>query len=426
MARIIFTNARLVDGDNPPRDGATIVIVGERIESIEFSRPVESRPGDEVHDLGGRSVMPGLINGHYHATYTRLGEGGHVTAPGMEAPPALQALRASRHLKMALHAGFTGVVSGGAPYAIDASCKQAIADGVIEGPRIIAGSRDVSTTGHAQDWWQWHWGPGMTAQTNIVDGPDAFRKAIREEVKRGSEIIKIFATAGHAIKGTPGLEVTEDELKAAADAATQRNARIRAHIVGKEPILAALRAGVHVIDHGDGIDSECIDRLCETQAPFIPSMLYPHRVVQVISGPRRDEMKADIDQMLEVLPAANKAGVVLTLGDDFGAVPLDHGAYADELEYYVHEAGIPPLDVIRWGTKNGAKLMRMEHDLGTLEVGKLADLIVVDGCPVADVRLLKADRGGILAVMKGGVFATSRLDELKRTGAKAGKANINA
>jgi imidazolonepropionase-like amidohydrolase len=112
--------------------------------------------------------------------------------------------------------------------------------------------------------------------------------------------------------------------------------------------------------------------------------------------------------MLEILPSANKAGVRLVLGDDYGAVPLDHGCYADELVFYVEHAGIPVLDVIRWGTKNGGELLHRTDSLGTIADGKIADLIVVDGDPISDIRVLtKPDK--LLAVMLGGKFATSKL-----------------
>lgn len=409
MARTIFTHARLLDGDTAPRDGATVIVAGERIESVGFG-PAEIRPDDIVYDLGGRTLMPGMVIGHYHASYTGVG-GGSPMPVGMEAPPALQTLRAAKHLRMALHAGFTGVVSAGAPYAIDAGCKAAIEAGVMEGPRIVAGSRDVSSTGHAQDWWAWHWGQGMSAGTNIVDGPEGFRRAVREEIKRGSEIIKVFATTGHGIPGKPGLELDEEEFRAAIDAAHQRGARVRAHLADRQAILTSLRLGIDVVDHGDGTDQQCIDEMVARGVPLVPSMLYPHRVLEFIKpGPHRDRTQKDLDEMLAILPAANKAGVILTLGDDHGAVPLDHGNYADELEYYVHVAGIAPLDVIRWATRNGAILMRQGDQLGTIAAGKLADLIVVDGDPIADIRVLKADRDAVLAVMKGGLFAKSRLD----------------
>jgi imidazolonepropionase-like amidohydrolase len=122
-------------------------------------------------------------------------------------------------------------------------------------------------------------------------------------------------------------------------------------------------------------------------------------------------MKAGVDQMLEILPTANKVGVKMLLGDDFGAVPLSHGDYADELDFYVNVAGIPAIDVLRWATRNGAELMGRGGELGEIKVGALADLLVIDGDPIADITLLRrADK--ILAIMKDGQFEKKNLNVL--------------
>jgi imidazolonepropionase-like amidohydrolase len=413
MHRIVLTNARLLDGDKAPRDNATVVINGERIERVVTGSWGDVTPGDHVYDLHGQTVMPGMVIGHYHATYTGY-SAATVLPVGMEAPPAVQTIRAVNHLKLALHAGFTGVVSAGAPYAIDAACKEAIDSGLIEGPRMVAGSRDVSTTGHSQDGFAWHWGVGTTSQTNIVDGADAFRRAVREEVKRGAEIIKIFATAGHGTFGpSPGLELSEEELRAAIETAHQRGARVRAHIAHRDAILTSVRLGIDVVDHGDGLDEECIEKMLEKGTFLVPSMFYPFRVSQVASGPQIEAMKKDMYDMFKILPIANRAGLAMTLGDDHGAQPLDHGNYADELEFYVKEVGIPALDVIRWATKFGGELMNRGHELGTITEGKLADILVVDGDPVKDIALLRSSEN-LLAIMKGGKFVRSRLTQSQK------------
>ena len=166
----------------------------------------------------------------------------------------------------------------------------------------------------------------------------------------------------------------------------------------------ALDLDIDVIDHGDGMDDECIDRIIDSGTPVVPSMMFPARFLASMGGSAlgfTDSMKSDIDAMAEVLPKANAAGMCLVLGDDYGAIFLPHGSYAEELAYYVEEIGIPSLDVIRWATKHGAELMGRADELGTVEVGKLADLLVVDGDPLADVTVLQ-DRTNLLAIIKGG------------------------
>ena len=173
----------------------------------------------------------------------------------------------------------------------------------------------------------------------------------------------------------------------------------------------ALDLGIDIVDHGDGMDTECIERLLETDTPVVPSMLFPARFLSSMGGMSlgfTDDMCHDIDAMATVLPEANRAGVRLVLGDDFGAVNFPHGPYADELAYYVEEVGIPPLDVLTWATGNGAAVFGRAEDLGTVAAGKLADLLVVDGDPVADINLLR-NPDALLAVLLGGHPVTDRL-----------------
>ena len=190
--------------------------------------------------------MPGMVSSHFHATYNELGS---KTAPfGLEEPPALQAVRAAHHLELLLRSGFTGAVSAGAPFAIDASMKAAIAEGLFPGPRLMAGSRDVSTTGHAGDKsFPWYWDVGARGAINRSDGPDAFRRAVREEIKQGAEIIKMFVTGGHGtVAPSEQTEMSPEEITAGIQAAHQRGALVRGHIANREAIHMALDAGIDV------------------------------------------------------------------------------------------------------------------------------------------------------------------------------------
>jgi len=412
MARLILEDATIVDGENPARRG-DVVICGERIEAVGAGAG-KPWPGDRIVALSGRTVMPGMILGHYHAGYWNMGLG---SAPlGLDAPAPLQAVRAASNLKLALECGFTGVIGAGSPNGIDACMKQGIAEGTVTGPRIMAGSRDVSSTGHSSDKsYPSYWQIGARGGINRADGPDAFRRAVREEIKDGAEIIKIFATDGHATGGDgSGLEISRDEFAAAVEAAHERKAKTRAHIANRDSILYALDLGVHIIDHGDGFDEACIDRMLKKEAYLTPSMFFPKVMMAALPGnPFTELMKLPYVEMAEILPIANRAGVKLLIGDDYGAAGCTHGRYAEELELYVNEVGIPALDVIRWATKHGAEAMGLGEETGTLEAGKLADLIVVDGDPLRDIRVLQ-DRSRILAVLKGGEAAVDRLGQFER------------
>jgi imidazolonepropionase-like amidohydrolase len=370
---------------------------------------VDTGPGDRVVDVGGQTVMPGMVTCHFHSTYHELGA---QPAPyGLEAPPAYQALRAAKNLDTALRCGFTAAVSAGAPGDVDASMRRAIDEGLIPGPRFVPGSRELSTTGHGNDTNPWYWEMAAWGAARCCDGPEEFRKAVRDEVKRGARIIKLFVTGGHGVL-TPKdrLEMTRDELAAAVDAAHDRGALIRGHIVNKRAIMMAVEAGIDVIDHGDDLDDECIAALVETGTFLAPSVLFPKTFLQTMGAGLGfgDQMRADLERTLAVLPQANAAGVKLVAGDDYGAVGFAHGRYAEELEVYVRDAGIPALEVLRWATKHGAELMGLGDELGTIAEGKLADLLVVDGDPLDDVAVLQ-DRDRIRAIVKDGRFAKDEL-----------------
>ncbi len=417
--RLAFAGATVVDGDRTVLRDAHVVVDGDRITEVGPGPVQRPRPDDRVVELAGRTVMPGMVNCHFHATYHNLGS---TPAPfGLEEPMALQAVRAVNSLGGLVDCGFTSAVSAGAPYAIDASMKVAIERGLIPGPRLVPCSRDVSTTGHAGDRsYPPQWQVGALGAIRPSDGPDEFRRSVRAEIKEGAEIIKMFVTGGHGTIGPKEqLEMSREEMAAGIEAAHLRGVKVRGHIANREAILMALDLDIDVIDHGDGMDDECIERIVASGTSVVPSMLFPARFLQSMGGSTlgfTDSMKEDIDAMAAVLPRANAAGMRLVLGDDYGAIGLPHGHYGEELAYYADDIGIPALDVIRWATKHGAELMGREHELGTVAEGKLADLLVVDGDPVAELTLL-ADPGNLLAVIQGGRLTKDALPD--RTGLHA-------
>lgn len=411
MSRLVLSDAHVVVGDGRVLDRATVVVDGDRIDSVGPGPLTGERPGDRVVDLAGMTVMPGMVNCHFHATYHNLGS---VTAPfGLEEPMALQAVRAVRNLERLLLAGFTGAVSAGAPFAIDASMKTAIDRRLIAGPRLVPCSRDIGTTGHAGDRsYPSHWDVGALGAIRRSDGPEEFRRSVRLEIKEGAEMIKIFVTGGHGTVGPrEQTELSADELGAAIEAAHQRRARVRGHIANKEALLMALDLGIDIVDHGDGMDEECIERLLATDTPVVPSMLFPARLLASMGSSSlgfTDGMRHDIEAMAAILPVADRAGVRLVLGDDFGAINFPHGPYADELAYYVEEVGIPAIDVLTWATRNGAEVLGMGDELGTITAGKLADLLVVSSDPVADINVLR-NPDALVAILLGGRMVTDRL-----------------
>ena len=435
MSRLVLRGATVIDADGT-RPRTTVVVDERRITAVrpdardagesESRQATEGaevdapRDGDRVVDLAGRTLMPAMVSSHFHATYHELGS---KPAPfGLEEPPALQAVRAAHHLELLLRCGFTGAVSAGAPFAIDASMKAAIVEGLFPGPRLMAGSRDVSTTGHAGDKsFAWYWDVGARGAINRSDGPAEFRRAVREEVKEGAEIIKMFVTGGHGtVAPAEQTEMTREEITAGIEAAHQRGALVRGHIANREALHMALDAGIDVVDHGDGLDEAAIERMVAAGTYLVPSQLFPARFAELMGGAGGGlgftaSMTAEMERALAVLPVANAAGVKLLVGDDYGAIGLPHGRYAEELEFYVKEAGIAPLDVLRWATRNGFELMGRGHELGSVREGYLADLLVVDGDPLSDIAVLQ-DTDHLLAIMKGGTLVKDDLGPLETAG----------
>ncbi|MEE2665570.1 MAG: amidohydrolase family protein [Myxococcota bacterium] len=433
MARCIFTGANLIDGDRPARAGVTVVVEGERIASVNEGPLQDVRPDDRTIDLAGKTLMPGLVLCHFHATFYDYNTR-QAPSLGLEHTPTILALLAAKHVELALASGVTSVVSGSCPHRIDASIRDAITLGLIPGPRMWAASHELCSSGDIIDAQNLHWQYelGNAGTTRKVDGPEGFRTAVREEIAWGSDIVKLNVSDGHGVApASERMSCSPEELRAAADAAHERGKKVRAHVASRRGVLECARAGFDVIDHADRMDAECIDAILEAGSFVVPSMLFPERFLaamesvdlesgeQVMSGMPSIESTRDVVERIRgvredfeytrgIVPEAHAAGVKLVLGDDYGTAVLQQGEYAAELEFYVKDVGIPPLDVIRWGTRNGAELMDMGDQLGTIEPGKLADLLVVDGDPIVDIACLQQS-DNLLAIVKGGYFVKDRL-----------------
>jgi imidazolonepropionase-like amidohydrolase len=419
MTRTFFHRANLIDGINPPKKNSVVVVDDERITHVgtEADAPAPSA-NDLIFDVDGRSLMPGMVQCHYHVAYDNVG---NLIDLDLKHPATMLTLIAAKNAELLLRCGFTGAVGAGSLHNIDVTLKQAINRGLIQGPRFVACGRDIVTTGDSVDFHPSWWKLQMEGLGRICDGPDEFRKAVRDEIKQGVDMIKLYPTGGHGLSWPADImTMTLDEMKAAADTAHERGKKIRGHIVSKRGILAGLDAHLDVIDHADMMDDECIERLVEKGAFVVPSLYFPYMVVEEKRRTGRsswggaDEMERGLENSRRILPRGNAAGVKFVIGDDFGTSAMPHGDYAKELEAYVNGAGLPALEVIKWATRNGAELLGMKDDLGTIERGKLADLLVVNGDPSADIRVLQ-DRSNLHAIMKGGKFVECRLTSSKAT-----------
>ena len=394
MGRMIFRNANLLDGDNPARKNTTIVVEGERIAEVT-SGAVAPRAGDTVVDLHGMTLMPGMVSGHYHAAYSIGGD----KVP-MDAPATRLAIHALANVQKALRAGYTSVVGAGTFHDVDGRLAEAIDSGVVVGPRLIPSSRALSPKVTEDE-------PAEGVPWLKCWGPDDFRAAAISEIERGAKIVKVFAAQGHAMRSC--REMTFEELKAASDAAHERGARTRAHVCGAAQVMKCIKAGVDIIDHADWMDDAVIDALIANNRFVLPSMYTPwlSSADPTLEGADYYE-KDDFEYMRAKVPLANARGVKFVPGDDYGFFDMaPHGDYSRELACYVEQVGISPLDVIRWATKYGGEMTGIA-DLGTIEAGKLADMVIVDGDPSVDITLLQNPER-IIAVIKGGAVVSGAL-----------------
>ena len=397
MSRTIFTNVNLLDGECAARKGSTIAVVGDRIVAVNDPN-LSAKPEDRLVDMGGRTIMPGMVAAHFHAPY-RNG-GGPDSSIGFTSLPQLSYLALS-NAQTALRCGYTSAVSAATLYDIDAALAGSIDESLVVGPRFIPCSRFLVPSNENMD----------TPFRHFCTGPQAFVEAAEREIAGGAKIIKLIVSAGHGEVQGIDRNMTQEEVQALVDVARAHGVRTRAHVAVPELNLICARAGVDILDHVDGLDEECIEAIVEHDCLVLPSLFLPY-----ICGSGQGKADycqrfdpADYNHMLEMLPRAMAAGVKIIPGDDYGVWDLPHGDYARELVWYVEEAGFSPLEVINCVTRNGGALTGIA-DLGTIAAGKLADFLVVDGDPSVDIRIL-LNREHIQAVVKGGKLAVGQMPE---------------
>lgn len=404
-AKTIIHAGRLIDGRaDTARTAVTVVVEGERIVSVAdgYAPP---GPGDVLIDLKSATLMPGLMDMHVHLSSQQSGAAGY--AERFYLNPADIALRATTYARKTLMAGFTTVRDCGAGHKLNLALRDAVAKGWIAGPRIIAAGGVTTTGGHGD--------PTNGLATELqealapvlpgtANGPDQVRAAVRQRYKDGADAIKISATGGVLSLAKSGQAplFTEEELKAVVETARDYGMTVIAHAHGTEGMLRAVRAGVHSIEHGTYMSDEVMAAMKQHGTYYVPTISAGKFVAEKskIDGyfPEvvRPKAAAIGPQIQETFARAWKAGVKIAFGTDQGVAP--HGDNALEFAYMV-EAGMPPMAAIQSATLVGATLLGLETDLGTVEAGKIADLVAVPGDPLADIAVMSR----VSFVMKGGV-----------------------
>lgn len=380
----------------------TIVVDGDKISAIEagYRKPGEA---DTVIDLRQHTVMPGLMDMHTHF-YTQFSP--TVYSEGFTMNEADYALRGATFAEKTLLSGFTTVRELGDNHQISTALKKAIAKGYITGPRIFAAGKSIATTGgHADPTnglaYALMADPGP--KEGVINGADDARKAVRQRYKEGSDLIKITATGGvlSVAKSGSNPQFTDDELKAIVDTANDYGMKVAVHAHGKEGMERAIRAGVASIEHGTYMDKATMALMRKQGTYYVPTISAGKWAADkaTIAGffPELVRPKAATigSKIQQTFAEAYTAGVKIAFGTDAGV--YEHGNNWREF-IYMTEAGMPAIEAILSATIEGAKLLGVEQELGSIKAGKIADIIAVPGDPLTDINQM----GQVSFVMKAG------------------------
>jgi imidazolonepropionase-like amidohydrolase len=411
----VIRNAQLVDGTGaPPVRDAVLVSQDGR---ITYAGPVAGAPplppGATVVDARGGTILPGLVEAHFHPTYFNVAA---LEDLDIKYPVEYVTLLASVNARLALECGYTAARSGGSLHNIDVWLKKAIENDLVPGPRLAASGREICGVGGLMDWNPDFRRIGMEGLVLLVNGPEEARAAVRKLVKDGIEWVKTYPTGDAAAPDTNDhhtLCMTFEEMNACVATAHNHGLKVTGHCRATQGIKNALRAGYDTLEHGTFMDAEALDMLLERDRPVVPALQFEH--ASIVHGPEIGMPQRVVDGHKETLEGGAesarkilKAGGRLGMGGDYGFAWNPHGTYAKELTFFVKYVGFSPLETIRCATRTGAEIMGCGGQFGTLEPGKLADVLVVEGDVLADISLLE-DRSRFLAVMQGGVIKAGQL-----------------
>jgi imidazolonepropionase-like amidohydrolase len=408
MGVTILRNASVLDPERAElAEGQSVVVEGGRIADV--GRGLAGPADAVVIDVAGRTVMPGLIDAHTHPAVVD-----HGLFDMAEWPPSYVAARASRALAGMLARGFTSIRDVGAG---EIGLARAVEEGYFTGPRMFYGGKQLTQTGGAGDWRapsrrvydDNYYSPAIGV---ICDGVPEVRRAVREEVRRGAHHIKVYLS-GAVDSPSDRVDSTQfsiEELNAIVEEATAANIYVTGHAYTSRAINRGLECGVRCIEHGNLMDASSVPLFLNYGAFYVPTIVTYHALA---GRARQGLLPADIEVKLRdvidgamgALEMAHKAGIPIVYGTDLFADMHDQ-----QLQEFIIRSDVqPPADLIRSATTVAARLLRREGDLGVVAPGALADLLVIDGNPLADIRVLTTPEQTLKLIMKAGTLYKNEL-----------------
>jgi len=405
-ADVLVTNARLLTcEDRTVVEGGAVAVTGDRISWVgpEAQVPAGLRAGATVVDAGGRTVMPGLVDAHMHISF---GEAASEEELYLHTPMSYRAIRAAVDARRVLVAGVTSSCDPGGPRGIATAVRDAINVGLIEGPRMAAAGRQMTTQQGIGDTLPAPLGDSPTSYGAIVRSRDEIIQVIRDEVKEGVDMVKV---AGSGPGTTEYGAFSLDELRLITDEVHRLDRPTAIHARSRRSIADAVEAGFDWLMHASYMDDATAEKVAERGIPIVPAMTLLVNFLEAgpgaMSQAALDGIKREIDSAVEVLGKAWRNGVTLIAGSESGFAMTPYGEWhTREIELFVDLLGMSNFDALLCMTKHaGGAMPRFGHAIGTLTSGKYADLLVVDGKPDEDVKVL-GQRSRLLKVMKSGRF----------------------
>ena len=379
--KTLFKNVTIIDGTgNEAIEKASLLIDGNIVKAVFRDGEFNGNEEVEIVDLSGKTIMPGMINSHVHITMEPVGDPFGLMVKESQTKTVL---RTVNNLKKHLKSGVTFFRDLGGPDSIDIEIRKAVAEGFVEGPEFLASGKVITMTGgHG---WQ------MGRESN---GCDDVRAATREQLKAGADVIKIMATGGVMTSGVePGsAQLTLEEMKVAVDEAHKAGKKTASHAQGTTGIKNAILAGIDSIEHGIFLDDETIELMVKNDVYLVPTLVAPYFIIEYgveagIPAEAVEKSKKIIGTHVESFKKAREAGVKIAMGTDAGTPFNFHDKSAYELKLMV-DCGMTPMEAIVSSTKVSSELLGINEKYGTLEVGKMADFIVLDENPLNNIETL--------------------------------------